>query len=223
MGVEILGEKVVLFRDSTGTIRCINDVCPHRGAPLHQGWVAEVAGHDCVVCPYHGWAFDAEGILRDVPAAETSEAWPHKPLVDSYPVEEKVNQLGFSTNYTANPVKQTPHVLSYSVAMQRLLWTDFGCVSVCRVASSGSFTDPSRCQRTSGPPFPLWMSWRTPPGSQCTERSSLNATTGASSRMPSTWRTSTTCTTTHSATRFGLLPFSTTAACCKIHLCTDCL
>ncbi|KAK9917944.1 hypothetical protein WJX75_009983 [Coccomyxa subellipsoidea] len=89
VGVEILGEKVVLFRDSTGTVRCINDVCPHRGAPLHQGWVAEVAGHDCVVCPYHGWAFDAEGILRDVPAAETSEAWPHKPLVDSYPVEEK--------------------------------------------------------------------------------------------------------------------------------------
>ena len=93
VGVEILGEKVVLFRDSTGTVRCINDVCPHRGAPLHQGWVAEVAGHDCVVCPYHGWAFDAEGILRDVPAAETSEAWPHKPLVDSYPVEEKVSQL----------------------------------------------------------------------------------------------------------------------------------
>lgn len=91
MGVEILGEKVVLFRDSNGAIHCINDVCPHRGAPLHQGWVAEVAGHDCVVCPYHGWAFDAEGVLRDVPAAETSEAWPHKPLVDSYPVKEKVS------------------------------------------------------------------------------------------------------------------------------------
>ena len=49
---------------------CISDVCPHRGAPLHMGWVAEVEGHDCVVCPYHGWAFDSEGRLRDVPAAE---------------------------------------------------------------------------------------------------------------------------------------------------------
>ena len=55
MGVEILGEKVVLYRDSAGAIHCLADVCPHRGAPLHQGWVAEVNGHDCVVCPYHGW------------------------------------------------------------------------------------------------------------------------------------------------------------------------
>ena len=36
MGVEILGEKVVLYRDSTGTIQCLHDVCPHRGAPLHK-------------------------------------------------------------------------------------------------------------------------------------------------------------------------------------------
>lgn len=38
-----------------------------RGAPLSGGWVAQAGGHDCVVCPYHGWAFDAEGRLRDVP------------------------------------------------------------------------------------------------------------------------------------------------------------
>ena len=90
VGVEILGEKVVLYRDRTGRIHCLGDVCPHRGAPLHQGWVAEVRGHDCVVCPYHGWAFSEDGVLRDVPAAENSEAWPHKPLIDAYPVEEKV-------------------------------------------------------------------------------------------------------------------------------------
>ena len=71
-------------------VHCLNDVCPHRGAPLSQGWVSEVQGHDCVVCPYHGWAFDAEGVLRDVPAAEKAEAWPRKKLVDSYAVEEKV-------------------------------------------------------------------------------------------------------------------------------------
>ena len=36
MGVEILGEKVVLFRDAQGAIQCLHDVCPHRGAPLHR-------------------------------------------------------------------------------------------------------------------------------------------------------------------------------------------
>lgn len=34
----------------------------------------------CVVCPYHGWAFDAEGKLRDVPSAEHG-SWPKRPLV----------------------------------------------------------------------------------------------------------------------------------------------
>ena len=36
VGVEILGEKVVLFRGADGKVHCLNDVCPHRGAPLHQ-------------------------------------------------------------------------------------------------------------------------------------------------------------------------------------------
>lgn len=33
------------------------------------GWVSKVDGDSCVVCPYHGWAFDAEGQVRDVPAS----------------------------------------------------------------------------------------------------------------------------------------------------------
>ena len=36
----------------------------------NTGWVDEVDGKSCVVCPYHGWAFDAEGYVRDVPASE---------------------------------------------------------------------------------------------------------------------------------------------------------
>ena len=55
MGVQLLGEQLVLFRDKQGTMHCLGDVCPHRGAPLHRGWVAQAEGHDCVVCPYHGW------------------------------------------------------------------------------------------------------------------------------------------------------------------------
>ena len=37
VGVEILGEKLVLVRDSNGVVQCLQDVCPHRGAPLHMG------------------------------------------------------------------------------------------------------------------------------------------------------------------------------------------
>lgn len=89
LGVEILGMKLVLFRGSDGKVRCIDNTCPHRGAPLSEGWTASVAGHDCVVCPYHGWAIDAGGRIRDVPAAEGPGQWPKGPQLDSYAVEEK--------------------------------------------------------------------------------------------------------------------------------------
>lgn len=90
LGVEILGSKVVLFREGN-EIKCLDDTCPHRGAPLSAGWLSEphsTGGHTCVVCPYHGWAIDGEGKLQDVPSAEPGR-WPKRPIVSSYPVEER--------------------------------------------------------------------------------------------------------------------------------------
>lgn len=34
---ELCGEKLVLWRGADGAVHCINDVCPHRGAPLSLG------------------------------------------------------------------------------------------------------------------------------------------------------------------------------------------
>jgi phenylpropionate dioxygenase-like ring-hydroxylating dioxygenase large terminal subunit len=104
-GVDMLGGRVVLFRDAdTGRVRALDDACPHRGAPLSGGWLASArCGHGngtapladarpgdatAVVCPYHGWAFDGEGKLRDVPSAEPGR-WPKRPLLDSHPIEER--------------------------------------------------------------------------------------------------------------------------------------
>ena len=90
VGVDILSTRIVLFRDSTtGVVRALDDVCPHRGAPFSGGWIHEHDGHDCVVCPYHGWAVDGDGRLRDVPAAEHKGEWPHRQMVAVHHVEEK--------------------------------------------------------------------------------------------------------------------------------------
>lgn len=101
-GVEMLGMKVMLMRDAqTNQVRCISDVCPHRGAPLSKGWLEEHGGHTCVVCPYHAWAIDAEGKLRDVPAAEKAVEWTSLgKVVPTYHVEEKGGfvWLYFGTN-----------------------------------------------------------------------------------------------------------------------------
>ena len=45
-----------------------------RGAPLSEGWIDHKGGHSRLVCPYHGWAFDGQGTLQDVPVREWREA-----------------------------------------------------------------------------------------------------------------------------------------------------
>ena len=47
--VEILDARLVLFRDERGVVQALPDACPHRGAPLSEGWVAQHGGHSCVV------------------------------------------------------------------------------------------------------------------------------------------------------------------------------
>lgn len=54
---KILGEDLVLFRDTEGKLIALGDRCPHRFAPLHQGRV----NGNCIECPYHGLQFDGTG------------------------------------------------------------------------------------------------------------------------------------------------------------------
>jgi phenylpropionate dioxygenase-like ring-hydroxylating dioxygenase large terminal subunit len=110
VGVEMLSEKIVLFRDDSGKVVAINDVCPHRGAPLHEGWVSNVDGRSCVVCPYHGWAFDAEGKVRDVPASENKGDWPKVPVVSAYDVVEKGGFVWLFNGSKAMPVDARPPI-----------------------------------------------------------------------------------------------------------------
>src|SRR6202049_3677600 len=59
----ILGEDLIAFRDSTGTVGFLQNNCPHRGASLFFGRNEE-AGLRCV---YHGWKFDVSGQCVDMP------------------------------------------------------------------------------------------------------------------------------------------------------------
>jgi phenylpropionate dioxygenase-like ring-hydroxylating dioxygenase large terminal subunit len=91
-GVEMLGMKLVLIRDrATGAVACLQDACPHRGAPLSTGWMTQLNGDtSAVVCGYHGWAFDAAGRMREVPSNsnDVKESLPQRPLVETFPVTE---------------------------------------------------------------------------------------------------------------------------------------
>lgn len=65
VGVTVLGDPFVLWRGDEGHITAAPDRCPHREAPLSLGHVD--AG--CVVCPYHAWAFAADGTCVAVPSS----------------------------------------------------------------------------------------------------------------------------------------------------------
>lgn len=70
--VSLLGTHMALARLADDRWVALEDRCPHRHAPLSAG---RVAG-DRIVCPYHGWSFDAEGQLREVPGLPESMSPP---------------------------------------------------------------------------------------------------------------------------------------------------
>lgn len=61
--VTFWGKDFALYRGNDGQLRCIENRCAHRQLKLTTG---EVRGCQ-VVCPYHGWAFDGDGRLVDIP------------------------------------------------------------------------------------------------------------------------------------------------------------
>ena len=59
----ILGQQLVFFRRSDGTVAALEDACPHRKLPLSMG---RLEG-DRVVCGYHGLTFDGTGTCVAAP------------------------------------------------------------------------------------------------------------------------------------------------------------
>jgi len=61
--MRLLGENLVMFRDSKGRMGALPEACPHRGASLYFG-----RNEECGLrCAYHGWKFDVDGNCVDAP------------------------------------------------------------------------------------------------------------------------------------------------------------
>ena len=70
--VTLLGIRLVIWKPkSSETYQVFLDQCPHRLAPLSEGRVDEKTGN--LMCSYHGWQFDAQGICTHIPQAENPE------------------------------------------------------------------------------------------------------------------------------------------------------
>jgi phthalate 4,5-dioxygenase oxygenase subunit len=82
--VELLGEKLVAFRDSDGNVGLLDENCPHRGASLG---LARVEG--CALrCIYHGWLIGHDGTILESPAEPNEYHFKDKIKATRYPTRE---------------------------------------------------------------------------------------------------------------------------------------
>src|SRR5688572_7313531 len=72
-----------LFRGQDGALRCVENRCAHRNIKLTLGQV-----EGCTLrCAYHGWAYDGDGRLVDMPHNDFGKQLNIK--LASFPVQEK--------------------------------------------------------------------------------------------------------------------------------------
>src|ERR1700689_3625127 len=61
--VRLLGEDLVVFRDTSGRVGLLDENCPHRGASL-----VLARNEDCGLrCLYHGWKIAVDGTVLEPP------------------------------------------------------------------------------------------------------------------------------------------------------------
>jgi phthalate 4,5-dioxygenase len=99
--VKLLGEKLVIFRDSEGRIGLFEEFCPHRRVSLYFG-----RNEECGLrCVYHGWKFDVEGNCVDQLNEPEEHQFKHKVHITAYPTAE---MGGIVWAYLGPPEKMPP-------------------------------------------------------------------------------------------------------------------
>ena len=82
--VRILGEDLVAFRQTDGSIGLVSAFCPHRRAPMFFGRNEE----NGLRCVYHGWKFDKTGACVDMPSEPPDSLFKSKVTIENYPTWE---------------------------------------------------------------------------------------------------------------------------------------
>src|SRR3954452_4912724 len=98
--VKLLGESLVVFRDSKGRLGVLDEFCSHRRASL-----VYARNEECGLrCLYHGWKFDVDGNVVDMPSEPKQSQLSERVKHVSYPTREAG---GFIWTYLG-PVEEIP-------------------------------------------------------------------------------------------------------------------
>ena len=66
--LDVGNERAIVIHDVTGELRAFHNVCRHRGSRVVPSTEGN-CGH-AIVCPFHGWTYELDGRLKNVPRAD---------------------------------------------------------------------------------------------------------------------------------------------------------
>jgi phenylpropionate dioxygenase-like ring-hydroxylating dioxygenase large terminal subunit len=133
---ELLSERLVLWRLGDGSLRVLSDLCIHRGTALSLGWV----DRDEIVCPYHGWRYDGEGVCTRIPQLADPTRIPRKARVARHTAVERYGLVWVALDEPRWPLPEVaeldeddwmvvtagPYTWSCDASRQLENFTDFG-------------------------------------------------------------------------------------------------
>jgi phenylpropionate dioxygenase-like ring-hydroxylating dioxygenase large terminal subunit len=125
----LLGKRLVIWKPTQSeTYRVFLDQCPHRLAPLSEGRIEDKTGN--LMCSYHGWEFNENGICQRVPQAENPEIIAKNQdnfCVISFPVRQQQEILWvWPDEKTAAIAENTPLPLSPQIDAEKgFVWSNY--------------------------------------------------------------------------------------------------
>lgn len=120
-GPRVLGQDLVVFRDTDGRVGVLDAQCPHRLSSLVIG-----RNEECGIrCIYHGWKFDVDGNCVDMPTEPDDRGFKNRLKALAYPTREAA---GMVWAYLGPAEKQPP--------FPEFPWTNYAANQV-GVAKSG--------------------------------------------------------------------------------------
>ena len=105
LATTLLEVSLVLWRTTDNMPHAMKDLCIHRGTALSLGWI----DNDSIVCPYHGWQYNAEGACVRIPQNAHSNI-PTKARTVKYHCQERYGLIWVALAEPVYPLPEIPEL-----------------------------------------------------------------------------------------------------------------
>lgn len=105
---KILGQSILVGRDSKGAVFAVRDICPHQAVPFSKNHFDGCQ----LLCPFHGWKFGTDGVCTEIPSLVEEQKFDFSRIkVQTYPCREVLGNIWvFVGDENAPQEKDLPEV-----------------------------------------------------------------------------------------------------------------